>query len=198
MKNIISYKAWGAGLMAITLTAACDQIKGVADRFDKPEAEVTTIEVPTSTVLYDGGDISVFEAGETTILTQVPSGLVISSFQKNASSGYTTQGAFLTLNTDWEQDAIGKMVEVKVTARKAGDNPSGSFGIAYSTAATGNSGWKITALDTEPREYTLLWKIPATAQQPGEDYIGIWADPKGIGRTIIVEKVQVQLFDVTE
>jgi hypothetical protein len=181
-------------IFATMLITSCDQIQFLQS---VPDSD-TIKPVPAMHSLFGGGDTSVFQMPDSNTVTGDGAGAMISSTQEKAASSYTTQGAYLTLDTEWETSAIGKMVEVTVTARASYNNPSPSFGVAYSTAASGNSGWTFFELGPETKEYAMQWQVPTTPQAPGNDYVGIWADPLGQGRSIIVDQVQIRLVEPAE
>ena len=112
------------------------------------------------------------------------------------SSGGTTGGSYLIVPKDFESKARGKTIRVSVIARVDVVNPSGIFGVAYSTSMAGNSGWQ-TFTPTEAFEvYSFDYAVSAYDERPANfDYVGINSDMSGRGRGIVVSRVQVETIE---
>ncbi|MEM7465006.1 MAG: hypothetical protein AAF362_20240, partial [Pseudomonadota bacterium] len=123
---------------------------------------------------------------------------VANSNRPDAASSGSTQGVFIVLEPEVEAAASGKNVRITITARTAKKSGSPLFGLAYSTAAVGNSGWRNFIPTEEYSDYSFDYEVPVMKGPPGKDYIGIWADVEGTGRGIVVKDVSLNLVEPDE
>ncbi len=120
---------------------------------------------------------------------------VANSNRPDAASGGSTQGVFIVLGPEVEAAVSGKKVRVTITARTAKKSGSPLFGIAYSTAMVGNSGWRKFAPREEYSDHSFDYDVPVMTSSSGNDFIGIWADVEGAGRGIVVKDVSLKIVE---
>jgi len=144
-----------------------------------------------ATPIYIMGPMQKFVAAPGNEVEQVPDGTLIRSSLANADSGGTPTGAYLQLSPAVEEAASGNLIRVVVAARQADENPSPSMAVSYSTAGVGNSGWQRFELDKDFGVYSFTYPVGTRYGQPGPDYIGVWADPEGLGRGVVVGAMRV-------
>lgn len=106
--------------------------------------------------------------------------VIVRSTRINARPGGTTEGAYVRLKPDVSGELAGKRIRVTVWARAANERPTSLFGIAYSRAGAGGTGWIALEPTKEIKPYSFAYKVPAAAtQNTTGDYIGIWSDITG-------------------
>lgn len=80
-------------------------------------------------------------------------------------------GVSIRLPDELEAQASGRQVSITVRAM----TPSAEdavLGVAYSTAESGNSGWKRFTLSATPRDYTFVYDVPPMRVGRG-DFLGL-------------------------
>ncbi|MGQ0741351.1 MAG: hypothetical protein ACT4OG_03520 [Alphaproteobacteria bacterium] len=148
-------------------------------------------------IVFDGraGGIN---AGQGNTVTQGPASgenptVIIRSSQINARPGGTTQGAFVKLTPEVAAELNGKRARVTVWARAAQENPSNLFGVAYSRAGAGTTGWVAFEPGKEMKAFSFAYRVPdvpAGKTSPG-DFVGIWADVTGQNGGLEVQRIAV-------
>ncbi|MBZ0163626.1 MAG: hypothetical protein K8H74_13045 [Notoacmeibacter sp.] len=130
-------------------------------------------------------------AGEDSMVTREWNHVRLSSKAAKPTAAGHTGGVFLELGNDIERLVSGKKIRVTVWARSADKHPSPGFAVAYSTAAVGNSGWKMFKLGAEVEPFRFEYSVPVAQKKPGSDFLGIWADTEGKGRSVDVFAIEI-------
>lgn len=141
------------------------------------------------------GDQKLFRAQDGNTLERAGDLLRMASTVADPAAGGATGGVFVIVPEDIEQRVGGKTIAVTVRARAAAGNPSPSFAVAYSTAAVGTSGWRVFAVKQALGTHRFTYRVPPPKGAPGRDFIGIWADTEGKGRSIEVAGVEVSIME---
>ena len=118
---------------------------------------------------------------------------IIASLQQSPNSAGKTEGAYVTVEAPTAQTLSGKSITVVVVARAGAGNPTSRFALAYSSGPLGNSGWITFVPTTAFQPYSFRLRVPAS-QQAGANYVGIWADVAGLGRTLEVSQVRIDIM----
>jgi hypothetical protein len=151
-------------------------------------------------------DTGLLIEGETLSTFQIPEGISLDVIETEngpaariaAFKRYDTPpesaGAFLTLPTDFETAFAGRTIRVSVQARRSAENGSPHFRLRY-IAGAGQPGddWRDVAVDGSLRTYEFDWTLPPT--DGAADYIGIWPDPEGLGRSIEIVRLSAWIAD---
>lgn len=135
-----------------------------------------------------------FATSETTnVITPDPQGkfVTLSSTVVDPRAGTTTGGAYVTLDSAMEALASGKTVTVVISARSSATNGSPALQASYSTDSVGNSGWRVLPLTSEFSDVSFTFMVPPMTGSPGQDYLGIVADPEAKGRSVDVEAITI-------
>lgn len=101
-------------------------------------------------------------------------------------------GVFATLGEDYESAFAETLLEIQVKARLVDPLQAASLEIGYFSAGSGDSGWKAFALTETVETYTLYFRPGPVLEQKGQDYIGLWPDPKGQQIPIEVTSISVK------
>ncbi|MEM0898839.1 MAG: hypothetical protein AAGI92_02685 [Pseudomonadota bacterium] len=124
-------------------------------------------------------------------------GITARSTHDNPASGQTTNSVFFTIPAEIEEAVGGKTIRVSITAASAADNGSEEFAVSYSTAAVGNSGWQRFVLQREAQTFDFTYDVPNDPQNrdPQLDYLGVWADTEGLGRSVKIDEIRVDIAE---
>jgi hypothetical protein len=148
-------------------------------------------------VVFDG-NASGITPGQGNTVTQGATGenatVVIRSSQVNARPIGTTQGAFVRLPPQVAAELNGKRVRITVVARAAQENPSKLFGVAFSRAGAGTTGWIAFEPGKEMKAFSFAYSVPDTpagSSTSQGDFIGLWADVTGQNGGLEVQRITV-------
>jgi len=116
-------------------------------------------------------------------LTEQPEGggflLHLSGGDPAAKSDGRTEGFCIRLPEEFEREASGRKVQIKVLVRSAGLEPT-RIAIAYSTNEVGNSGWQWKDVAPSWGICKMAWKVPPM-KAGGGDFVGLMPDKSGAG-----------------
>lgn len=118
--------------------------------------------------------------------------LILSNTDKAKSRG-TTGAVYIRVPKNVEEKVAGKKIKVSVVAKSAASSPV-TFGLAYSTAQVGNSGWKKFTSTDDFKVYSLEYEIPPMDKEANYDYIGVWGDCSGKGEGVLVKSVSINII----
>jgi hypothetical protein len=89
-------------------------------------------------------------------------------------SDFADRGVHLPLAADLERSWAGKLIEVTVRARAAGEIGASQFEAAYSVGRLGGSGWQRFPLTQEFADYTFTYAVPQIfGEELTLDYLGV-------------------------
>jgi hypothetical protein len=150
-----------------------------------------------SQIVFNGKASEITAGQGNSVVQGVPddsrSTVIVRSQRGNARAAGTTEGAHVQLKPDVAADLSGKRVRVTVWARAAQENPTKLFGVAYSRAQGGTTGWIAFEPTNEIKPYSFAYKVPAAGTQNSTgDYIGIWSDIAGANGGLEVRLITVR------
>ena len=168
-----------------------------------PAATPQPVVVPETPVAEPEDDSlwSLDMAAETGIPFTVPAGfgasladdgsaLFLFGHLANASSG-GRPGVWAEVPAEVEAQVAGQTIRVSFELVADMDGP---VALAYSTADTGNSGWREFELQRGQQEASFEYEVPPV-QNAGGDYIGILPDPSDAGNIVGVRSVRIELVE---
>jgi hypothetical protein len=97
--------------------------------------------------------------------------------------------AHLPINTDLEVAFAERNLKITIRARRAPVNGSPTMRAEYYASADDTSDWKSFLVTPEWQDYTFEYTPPKSPASLGLDFLGIWADPDGLGRGVEVSKI---------
>ncbi|MCF6267618.1 MAG: LysM peptidoglycan-binding domain-containing protein [Desulfuromusa sp.] len=155
-----------------------------------------SLDVASPVLLVDADATTVHPNKENgTLVTVVDGGVsVVSSFDKIPASAGKTGGAFFRINSETERKVTGKKIKIEITASVSETSPDHQMGVAYSTAAVGNSGWHFVNLRKGKNTYSFEYKVPYDAKiKLGKtaDFVGILSDKMGKRRSVTLHEMKV-------
>lgn len=153
--------------------------------------------MPSEDALYsvyygDDGLPLEFQTDRGHTIEAVEAGVLISGHVAEANSTGRTSGAFLRVPDEFEAAASGNTI--RVTVELDLDSAEGTARAAYSTSDVGNSGWQSLEIDAEDGAATFSYDVPPINNGNG-DYLGIDPDPEGMGHSVIVSAILLEVLD---
>lgn len=104
-------------------------------------------------------------------------------------------GVFVTLPPAYKEMYTGKPLRISIVARKGRASKLESFEVGYLSTDAGATGWLPFEVTSEFQTFDFEF-TPRVPQAPGgNDYVGIWPDVDGEGRTLDVQKIQIEVVD---
>ena len=109
------------------------------------------------------------------------------------AAGNLSAGVGAVAPPEFEAAVVGRTIEVAVTITGA-DVELTEVAIGYFTVGEGDTGWRRMALDSGDQVLLLRHAVPATAPLGNNDWIGVWPDPDGAGRSISIRRIEVTIL----
>ncbi|WP_022698359.1 hypothetical protein [Euryhalocaulis caribicus] len=107
--------------------------------------------------------------------------------------GDGSAGVFITIAPRQERALNGRTVRVAVLARARGADATDRFLVGYFTGdSPGSSGWREFTPTREFETYVFTFALPEKDGPPGVDYLGVWPDPSGEGKTLDIAQLSVE------
>ncbi|AZU04863.1 hypothetical protein X907_2348 [Glycocaulis alkaliphilus] len=106
-------------------------------------------------------------------------------------AGNMSAGVAAFVPDEFETRISGRRIRVEFEVRTAGSSGPDTVRIGYFTTGYGDSGWR--ELPVSPRYSTISFEWDAPVHQ-GEEFneaIGIWPDPQGENREILIRRIRV-------
>lgn len=164
------------------------------------EVATTSLSVPAQAspetpnrFTVSGKAADAWTAGPRNQISLHPLGIEISSQTTDPASGGVTGGVHVRVPDDFERAASGSQIRVSVSARAAEVNGTDGFAVAYSTNEVGNSGWRTFEASDRLATYSFDYSVPPMKEGQG-DFVGVWADPQGAGRGLVIESLTVEVL----
>lgn len=146
--------------------------------------------------LFTGDDPSVLTAvgGETVAaLDGQPVARLMSAARANGAD-MRAVGALVDIPGDLRGQVHNRFLRITAIARRAADNGSEAFAIAYTTVSAGASDWNEFDLDDDFRAFEFVYLRSGNPGDPAPDAIVIRADPSGRGGGIDLRFVGIEIL----
>lgn len=106
-------------------------------------------------------------------------------------AGNMSAGVAAFVPDEFETRISGRRVRVEFEVRASGTNGPETVRIGYFTTGYGDSGWH--ELPVSPRYSTIFfeWDAPVHEGQEFNEAVGIWPDPLGESREILIRRIRV-------
>jgi len=127
---------------------------------------------------------------ENNTIAQHSQGVLMTSNVADAQNIEAKQVVYTILSKKYEEAFSGQLVIVTVVARKADENGTEKFAVAYSTNEVGNSGWQHFDATSNFESYSFEYNVPAI-NKGLSDYVAIWPDVSGNGKALVVQSLTV-------
>ncbi len=102
-------------------------------------------------------------------------------------------GLFLSLSPAQERALAGRPLRVSVVARARGANPAEQFKFGYFVAdERKDSGWETFTPTPNFETYSFTFTPEGKTGEPNPDYVGLWPDADGEGRTLDIAQIAVR------
>jgi hypothetical protein len=183
-----------AGLALVAMAAAA-----IAPGPAYQREAMTAMGTPEAGLLLEGETLNLFQVPEGLSLDPVenPAGRIVAA-RMAAFKPYdlppTSAGIFLTLPPAFETAFAGQTIRVSVQARRPEANGSPRFLLSYFAGAGQEpEGWREVEIDTTVQTFEFDWVLPPS--DGAADYIGIWPDPEGLGRSTEIVRLTAWLAD---
>ena len=108
------------------------------------------------------------------------------------AAGTLSAGVGAVIPPEFEARLPGRSIIVEVTLNNA-DAELTETGMGYFTVGSGDTGWRMREIRAQGGVLTLRHDIPADAPLGNNDWVGLWPDPDGAGRSIAVRRIEVRL-----
>ncbi|MDK3075150.1 phage tail protein [Sedimentitalea sp. JM2-8] len=166
-----------------TLAAEVTSLRGESDGLNVILDDLTKLFENNSTTLSGAAAVG---QPDTIIVTEAAGTRV--------TSGNTNGGAVIEIDEEKARQFSGRRVKISILARAPVSAPSTRFGIAYSTADAGNSGYLQADADlqTSWEWFYFFFGVP-TAGNGGPDYLAIFGDDDQNGDGTQVARVNIQI-----
>ena len=118
---------------------------------------------------------------------------VISSDGGLAVYGNRSAGAGFALPSGLEEAVIGQRIRVTAEVR-TDDETLSHFHLGYFTTEGHDSRWRQLEVGPEWAEVGFSHDIPAEAEINNQEWLGIWPDEAGLGRSLQVRRIGVEIL----
>lgn len=179
------------------LTASITQLNGdlpgYGVNFDNDlDAEGDPIPSSYDHPIYSAGYMTLLEGGPA--LGQTNSIIIREPSGTSRSTSNVPNGASIEIPTSQALQFVGNRVKMSVLAKKPSSNAASKFGVAYSTADTGNSGYlQSDNLSDEWQWFSFYFDVPEPSVGGGEtDYFAIYGDDAQNNKGTQVAKVVLE------
>ena len=112
-------------------------------------------------------------------------------------AGRLSAGVGLLLPRAFEEDVIGRRVEVEIELRAMNGNPNEVL-VAYFTAGSGDSRRHRVSLSQDWQVFSFSHVVPETAVANDQEWIGIWPDLDGLERPVLVRRIEARILNSAE
>lgn len=184
-QEILALTGPGGAITAVseTLAAEVTSLRGESDGLNVILDDLTKLFENNSTTLAGAAAVG---QPDTIIVTEAAGSRV--------TSGNTNGGAVIEIDEEKARQFSGRRVKISILARAPVSAPSTRFGIAYSTADAGNSGYLQADADlqTSWEWFYFIIDVP-TAGNGGPDYLAIFGDDDQNGDGTQVARVNIQI-----
>ncbi len=109
------------------------------------------------------------------------------------SAGNLSAGVGAVVPAEFESAVLGREIEVSISLR-ADDAEHTEVAIGYFVVGRGDSGWHRQEIPTDGSPLILRHRIPLEAPTGNNDWIGIWPDLTGSGRTVVIDRIAVSIL----
>lgn len=162
----------------------------LADYEDIKGENGVVLEGRSLSTLYSSEGVSYSIAGDNVN----PHAYAVLSAHVSRANAPPSAGVFLTLAPKDSQAFAGKPLRVTIRARKGRATPLETFDMAYfGQRGAGQSPWQSFELTRDFKDYSFEFTPKPVATQ-GNDYVGIWPDVQGRGRTLDVKWLKVEVI----
>ncbi|MCP2679035.1 hypothetical protein NHF45_05785 [Maricaulaceae bacterium NA33B04] len=110
-----------------------------------------------------------------------------------AAAGNQSAGVGALVPPEFEAAVVGRDIEVSITLR-AEDPSHTQVAMGYFVVGGGDTGWLRREIPDDGSAIVLTHTIPADAPTGNNDWVGLWPDLEGAGRTVLVERIAVRIL----
>lgn len=112
-------------------------------------------------------------------------------------AGQMSAGVAVFVPDEFETRISGRRVRVEFEVRAPGQDGPDTVRIGYFTTGYGDSGWRELPVSQQYSTISFDWDAPVYEGQDFSESIGIWPDPDGQNREILLRRIRVLLLDDT-
>lgn len=109
------------------------------------------------------------------------------------AAGSLSAGVGLVVPPEFEAAVIGRRIRVEAEIRRMDDTLEEAR-LGYFTVSTGDSGWRAVPVSDAFTTVSFEWNVPADAALNESEWVGLWPDPQGAGRDLLVRRVVVLIL----
>lgn len=109
------------------------------------------------------------------------------------AGGNLSAGVGAVMPAAFEAAVAGRTIDVAVTLSGVAAELS-EVAIGYFTVGEGDSGWRLMAVTQGDQVLRLRHAVPATAPLGNNDWVGVWPDPDGAGRSVSIRRIEVTIL----
>lgn len=109
------------------------------------------------------------------------------------AAGTLSAGVGLVVPPGFEAAVVGRRIRVEAEIRRMEDTLEQAR-LGYFTVSTGDSGWRIVPVGDAFTTVSFEWDVPADVVLNEQEWVGIWPDPEGVGRDLLVRRVMVEIL----
>ncbi|WP_429912427.1 hypothetical protein [Glycocaulis sp.] len=106
-------------------------------------------------------------------------------------AGNMSAGVAAFVPDEFETRISGRRVRVEFEVRASGANGPDTVQIAYFTTGYGDSGWRERPISPQYSTISFEWDAPVHQGQEFNEAVGIWPDPQGENREILIRRIRV-------
>lgn len=109
------------------------------------------------------------------------------------AGGALSAGVGAVIPAVFEAAVAGRSIEVAITLSGV-DGELERAAIGYFTVGLGDTGWRLQDLESGDQVLRLRHVVPAEAPLGNNDWVGIWPDPAGAGRSVAIRRIEVTIL----
>lgn len=113
------------------------------------------------------------------------------------TGGAMSAGVAAFVPEEFETRISGRRVRVEFEVRTAGTDGPETVHIGYFTSGYGDSGWQERPVTPQYSTISFEWDAPVHEGQDFSETIGIWPDPDGQNREVLIRRIRVFLLSDT-
>lgn len=112
-------------------------------------------------------------------------------------AGPLSAGIAAFVPDEFETRISGRRIRVEYQVRAVADDGPETVQIGYFTSGYGDSGWREQPITQRYTTISFEWDAPAFNGETFNESVGIWPDPEGKNREILIRRIRVFLLSDT-
>ncbi len=110
------------------------------------------------------------------------------------AAGTMSAGVAAIPPPEFEDRIAGRRLRIEMQVRASSAAGPYTARIGYFTIGYGDSGWREVDLSPDWSTVSFEWTAPEDAEANSNEAVGIWPDPEGLGREVVIRSIRVTIL----